>query len=125
MAKQIASIKIENDHTEEVLRALKDGTEEILTRWGEAAEGFAKEEITRKVYDTPPSKYYKRTGNLRNSITYDVKESENAVYIGSAVEYAPYVELGTSRNMKPRPFLRPAIEEHKQAYMDIMNDVIK
>jgi HK97 gp10 family phage protein len=112
MGKQIASVRIENDHTEEVLRALKDGTEEILTRWGEAAEGFAKEICPVD------------TGNLRNSITYDVKESENAVYIGSAVEYAPYVELGTSR-MKAKPYLRPAIEDNMQTYENIMNDVIK
>ena len=32
------------------------------------------------------------TGNLRNSITHQVQPSETAVYIGSASEYAAYVE---------------------------------
>lgn len=37
------------------------------------------------------------TGNLRNSITHQVQPSEPAVYIGSASEYAPHVELGTGK----------------------------
>lgn len=123
MPKKIASITIENDHTDEVLQALKENEDAILLAWGEAAEGFAKEEISKKVYDTPESPYYKRTGRLRNSITYETSESEHAVYIGSNVEYAPYVELGTSR-MAARPFLKPAVTEHIEDYKAIMNDII-
>lgn len=50
-----------------------------------------------------------RTGRLRASITwrlgFDVTPYAD---IGSAVLYAPYVELGTSR-MEARPYLRPAL----------------
>lgn len=35
------------------------------------------------------------TGNLRNSISHKVVSNEKAVYVGSNVEYAAYVELGT------------------------------
>lgn len=123
MSKKIASITIENDHTEEVLQALKENEEAILFAWGEAAEGFAKEEVSRKVYDTPESPYYKRTGHLRDLITHETSESEHAVYIGTNVEYAPYVELGTSR-MAARPFLKPAVTEHIEDYKAIMKDII-
>jgi len=36
-------------------------------------------------------------------------ETEFKVVIGTNVEYAPYLELGTSK-MSPRPFMRPAFE---------------
>lgn len=111
MSKKIASITIENDHTEEVLQALKENEDAILFAWGEAAEGYAKELCPVD------------TGRLRNSITHETSESEHAVYIGSNVEYAPYVELGTSR-MAARPFLKPAVTDHVKEYEAIMNDII-
>jgi phage gpG-like protein len=51
------------------------------------------------------------TGRLRNSITWRLGEDEHGPYaeVGSAVEYAAYVELGTSR-APAYPFLRPALE---------------
>lgn len=52
-----------------------------------------------------------RTGRLRASITWRLGDDAIGLYadIGSAVLYAPYVELGTSR-MLARPYLRPALE---------------
>jgi phage gpG-like protein len=52
-----------------------------------------------------------RTGRLRGSITWRLGQDGEGVYadIGSAVHYAPYVELGTSR-MPAYPYLRPALE---------------
>lgn len=52
-----------------------------------------------------------RTGRLRGSITWRLGRDAFGIYadIGSAVLYAPYVELGTTR-MAARPFLRPALE---------------
>jgi phage gpG-like protein len=38
---------------------------------------------------------------------------EKAVYIGTNVQYAPYVELGAKGGKTPaQPFLRPAVEDH-------------
>lgn len=50
------------------------------------------------------------TGRLRSSITWDVGEDDLGLVatIGSDVEYAPHVELGTSRS-PAQPFLRPAL----------------
>lgn len=51
-----------------------------------------------------------RTGRLRDSITWRIGLDARGLYadVGSAVLYAPYVELGTSR-MRAYPFLRPAL----------------
>lgn len=47
------------------------------------------------------------TGRLRDSISTAVGRDE--VIVGTNVEYAPYVEYGTSRNMA-QPYLRPAVD---------------
>ena len=62
------------------------------------------------------------TGRLRNSISH--ARDDDAAYIGTNVEYAPYVELGTSR-MKARPFLRPAATEHSAEYKDIVKSALQ
>lgn len=52
-----------------------------------------------------------RTGRLRGSITWRLGEDSAGLYadIGTAVFYAPFVELGTSR-MAARPYLGPALQ---------------
>ncbi len=47
------------------------------------------------------------TGRLRDSLATAV--GSNEVIVGTNVEYAPYVEYGTSRSVA-QPFLRPAID---------------
>lgn len=52
-----------------------------------------------------------RTGRLRGSITWRLGADGSGPYadVGSAVVYAPFLELGTSR-MPAYPFLAPALE---------------
>lgn len=52
-----------------------------------------------------------RTGRLRGSITWRLGEDPVSPYadVGTAVHYAPFVELGTSR-APAYPYLRPALE---------------
>lgn len=54
------------------------------------------------------------TGRLRGSIAYEIGAVNGlpSARIGSNVEYAVYVELGT-RHMSARPFLRPALASVK------------
>ena len=59
------------------------------------------------------------TGRLRNSITHALNMDEEAVYIGTNVEYAKYVENGTSRR-KGVYFLRGAAQDHGSYYRGIM-----
>lgn len=98
------------DNTDEVLSALSGAKQRALERIGLAAEGYAKKECPVD------------TGNLRNSITH--ARDKKAAYIGTNVEYALYVELGTSRT-KPQPFLKPAATEHTTVYKRILEDELK
>lgn len=58
-----------------------------------------------------------RTSTLRNSITHE-QEDENTEVIGTAVEYSPYVELGTVK-MAAQPYLRPAVQGHIEEYKHV------
>lgn len=107
-------IKI-TDNAGEFLKALPEQVEQALTAIGIAGETNAKKEITRAVYDTKPSPNYVRTGRLRNSLTHAVDMGQQCVILGSNVEYAAPVELGTSR-MKARPYLRPAVADYADEY---------
>ena len=97
------------DNTDEVLKGISDAAERALNRIGLSAEGYAKKECPVD------------TGNLRNSITHEVVQSEKAVYIGTNVEYAAYVELGTVRT-KAKPYLKPAATEHSAVYKRIIEE---
>lgn len=54
------------------------------------------------------------TGRLRNSITHEQYDTDTEI-VGTNVEYAPFVELGT-RRQKAQPYLRPAAENHADEY---------
>ena len=62
------------------------------------------------------------TGRLRNSLTHAT--DEDAAYIGTNVEYAPYVELGTYK-MKARPYLEPAVTQHVDEYRELVENFMK
>ena len=98
------------DNTKKVLSALEKAKKRGLEAIGLVAEGHAKKE-------TPVD-----TGRLQNSITHTA-DSE-AAYIGTNVEYAPYVELG-ARGRKPVHMLTRAATEHKAEYKKIMEDSLK
>ena len=124
------------DNSKEVLAAMKAAAVRALEKCGLTAEGYAK-----KLCPVD-------TGNLRNSITHTVDEEELAAYIGSAVEYAAYVELGTGKyvsggrptpwvyqdekgnwhrtnGQKAQPYLKPAVADHTNTYMKIIEDELK
>lgn len=105
------SVKI-NDNSKEVSKAIKSALLKGLETCGLVAEGYAK-----KLAPVD-------TGNLRNSITHEVDDGEPAAYIGTNVEYAPYVCLGTI-HMKAQPFLKPAVNDHKDEYRKILENSLK
>jgi len=49
----------------------------------------------------------------------------NTVYIGTNVEYAAAVELGTSTGRKPKPYLRPALQNHIGEYQKILRKTLE
>lgn len=62
------------------------------------------------------------TGRLRNSISHTV--DGEAAYIGTNVEYAPYVELG-ARGRQGVHMLKRAATEHTDEYKRLMEDSMK
>lgn len=54
----------------------------------------------------------KLTGNLSRSLHAEAT-GDKEVTVGTDVEYAGYVEMGTSR-MQGRPYLRPALAENQK-----------
>ena len=98
------------DNTDEVLAALERAKKRGLEAIGLTAEGHAKKE-------TPVD-----TGRLRNSISHET--DDDAAYIGTNVEYAPYVELG-ARGRKGVHMLQRAAAEHTDEYKRIMEDAMK
>ena len=100
------------DNSKEVSDNIKAALLRGLETCGLAAEGYAK-----KLAPVD-------TGNLRNSITHTVDDGEPAAYIGTNVEYAPYVCLGTI-HMKAQPFLKPAVNDHKDEYRKILENSLK
>ena len=50
--------------------------------------------------------------------------TEKAVYIGTNVEYAPYVELGTQKT-DPQPFIKPAVADHVSMYKRMIKDFLE
>lgn len=127
-----------DDNSEEVMQKFNDAILKALERMGLQAEGYA--------VDLVPVD----TGALKNSITHKVDDAKKAVYIGTNMEYGPYVELGTgiyaeggggrptpwvykdskgnwhhTRGQEPQPYLRPAVKDHAQTYRNILEDELK
>jgi len=101
-----------HDNSKEISENIKSALLRGLEKCGLTAERFAKKLAP---YDT---------GNLRNSITHEVDDGEPAAYIGTNVEYAPYVCLGTI-HMNAQPFLKPAVNDHKDEYRKILENSLK
>lgn len=103
-------VMVRANNAEQIANAIKQALAAALEEVGLAAEGFAKKKLTEN--------HSVDTGRLRNSVTHAIDMGEEAVYIGTNVEYAPYVELGTSRS-KAKPYLKPAAQDHGTEYRKI------
>lgn len=64
------------------------------------------------------------TGRLRSSITTDIEKDGLAAEIGTNVEYAEWVEDGTSTQMA-QPYMKPAAVENEEAFVEGMKRIVK
>lgn len=99
-------VEVRADNREAIANAIDRALVAALEEIGLVAEGYAKRACPVD------------TGRLRNSITHIVDEGTRHVIIGTNVEYAPYVELGT-RHQEKQPFLKPAANDHYSTYKGI------
>lgn len=99
-------VEVREDNREAIANAIDRALVAALEEVGLVAEGYAKRACPVD------------TGRLRNSITHIVDEGTRHVIIGTNVEYAPYVELGT-RHQEKQPFLKPAANDHYSTYKGI------
>lgn len=154
MASQF-SIEIK-DHRNEVMSVINGNIRTALEAVGIQAVSHAKQIITdslaygginliQEAHEKDNSRV--DTGRLRNSIAHTVQE--NTVYIGSALFYAPYHELGTgiyasqpggrtspwvytdskgvahfTRGLYPIHFLKKAASEYTEEYKSIIAHVL-
>lgn len=121
-------------HIDEVMTAAGAQVQKGLEMCGLAAEGYAK--LLCPVDN----------GTLRNSITHTVVGED--CYIGTNMEYGPYVELGTgihyeggrrtswvyqdsegnwhmTDGQRPQPFIKPAVADHVGEYKSILENALK
>ena len=123
-------------HRIEVIQAKDEAVAKALETIGLVAERYAKELCPTD------------TSRLKNSISHQV--DDETVYVGTNVEYAPYVEFGTGKfaeggggrptpwsyqddkgnwhttnGMKPQPYLKPAIENHLDEYKQYLKDELQ
>ena len=105
------------DHSKEYMDALDNALSVALEKIGLHIEGESKEEL-----ENTPRRI--DTGNLRNSINYQVDEKEKAVYIGTNVEYAIYVHEGTSR-MEANRFLTNAVDRNRDQIDQLLKEAME
>ena len=109
----MADIKF-TSNVNDILRQLEKGKRNALTAIGSSAETHTKDNITADdLIDT---------GRLRNSISHTV--DGEAAYIGTNVEYAPYLELGT-QHITAHHYLKRAVTEHQDEYKKLAVEAIK
>lgn len=107
------------------IQRAKDNALEIV---GGTAERYVKENLTRN--------HSVKTDVLRGSIAHEQRD-EDTEAISTNVEYAPYVEFGHNQepgryvpaigkrlvvsHVAAKPYLRPAVEDHRDEYAKIIN----
>ena len=129
------------DNSAAFLAELERAKARALETIGQQAERYAKDKCPVGTVESTGKKGY-IGGTLRNSITHRV--DGDVMSLGSNVEYAPYVSLGTGPYFEappeweqfttprgsgvgisyvwPSPYIRPAIEDHREEYKEIMRD---
>lgn len=138
------SVRITNDNTKEVKKEIEKALDLAFEDCGSEAERYAKylcptdtsllknsityavhgKEVASPTYtaDKPD-----RGGNIKSgSYSGSAPNEEICVFVGSNVSYAAYVEMGTSNPKYPRqPFLKPAVQDHKDKYKEIIEEHLK
>lgn len=106
--------EVVSDNTGQVVGAISSALERGLEEVGLVAEGAAKGLCPVD------------TGRLRNSITHQVVGGEKAVYVGTNVEYARYVEFreDVHHATGQAHYLRDAATNHASEYEQVIRSAL-
>lgn len=162
-------VTILEDNTDKVVEELQARIIKALEICGLTAEGYAKklctvdtgllrssithalsgEPAAISTYEADRAKGNEpiQSGEYSGSAPEESEPSKTAVYIGTNVEYAPYIELSTGKHTsggrptkwiytdnkgthmtgghQAKPFLKPAAADHKGEYREIIKRVLK
>ena len=130
-----------------------EGIDEVLQRFDALVSNTNVRDSLKKacalVEGEAKKKAPKGNGELRRSITSEVKQDATEMYgiVFTPLEYAPYVEFGTglfaenggrkdvpwnyqddegnwhsTSGMKPQPYLRPALNENREEIIRILKE---
>ena len=131
-------------HRIEVENGIDEAIKRALVQIGMVAEGYAKQyeyrvdtgllrnSITYAVSGKPTAikSYHADKENANQSVNIGFYSGsapggdENAVYIGTNVEYAPYIEFGAQGHSAVN-FLRQAGENHLEEYRELIKKELK
>lgn len=143
-------IEVKANRSKEFKDKMKDGVEAALEALGNQAVSHARQIITEKIPRHADS-WYTPKGDLKKFTDHQVVMSENAVYIGTDLEYAIYNEYGTGKyadgdkpgktgpwwfkddagnwhrteGMTAIHFLRDSVQGHESEYEAIVKQYIK
>lgn len=133
-------IKFEIENLDRFTEELREDVEAALKR----GLGLSCALVEREAKEKAP----KDTGDLRRSITSEVREQGDEIYgvVFTPLEYAPYVEYGTglfaenggrmdvpwnyqddegnwhsTSGQHPQPFMRPALDENRNNILDLIS----
>ena len=140
------NIDIKNDNRKAIIEEKDELVQRILEMWGMTAESHAKSNLTAAgrvdtgllrnsityalsgkkpqidSYSGDSTSKYGRdgipSGRYSGTAPSTSNKNEASVYIGTNVEYAPYIELGTDK-IKPTHYLKRAITDHIDQYRDM------
>lgn len=105
------SFEMKTNNTQQLLDELREKKEAALDAVGQAAETQAKLNL-----ENDPRRV--DTGTLRGSIGHALAD-EDTMCVGTDVEYAIYVELGTLK-MSPSHYLKRSVQDHADEYMNVI-----
>lgn len=147
----MADFTIENEHIDELLNALTEKKKAVLTAVGLEASGNVIDEITSLgavdtgllrnsitfaisgegahigSYTANKAKIINGQAVLMKGSYFGLAPNDNipAVYIGTNVEYAKYVQFGTSKYPKARDFMSAPIKANLGTYKQIIEEELK
>lgn len=136
-------VQITEDNSKDIKEKIAKAIDLALEEIGGEAMGFAtmicptdtgllKNSITYAVHGKgPKSSTYvadnpDKNGNLRSgSYSGNAPDEDACVFVGTNVSYAAYVEMGSSARRNPKPYLKPAVQDHKDLYREIFEKHMK